>query len=232
MANTEEWVKVLDWDPDLLVAVPEDERDAARARLVARATSVPRGAWAPETEHEPGAVGLLVLTGLVTRNVSIAGTDSREPLGAGDIIRPWDDTTALDPIPAETSWTVIEPLNVVLLDRRWRLLGARWPELGDEILHRVTRRSRWLSVLLAIATLRGVEGRLMLLLWHLAGNWGRVTPEGTLVPFRLTHELMADLIGARRPSVSTAIAQLERDGSIERVDEGWLLLTDPPAPGP
>ena len=179
---------------------------------------------------EPGAVGILILGGLVTRDVVIAGADSREPLGAGDIIRPWDDRTAVDPIPTRTAWSVIEPLTMVVLDRRWRLFGARWPALGDEILHRMTRRARWLSVLVAITGLRGVEGRLTLLLWHLAGNWGRVTPRGTLVPLPLTHELMADLIGARRPSVTTALTQMERDGSVRRVDEGWLLRGDAPSP--
>ncbi len=223
-----EHIKVLDRDPDLLAAVPPSEREAARAGLTAPALSLPRGPWDAEELAEPGAVGMLILEGLMTRNVEIAETDSREPLGAGDIIRPWDDRTALDPIPARTTWSVIEPVVIVLLDRRWRLVSARWPELGDEILHRVMRRSRWLSVLLAIAARRGVEGRLKLLLWHLAGSWGRVTPEGTLVPFRLTHELMGDLIGARRPSVTTAIAEMEREGVVERVDEGWLLRGGPP----
>ena len=118
-----------------------------------------------------------------------------------------------------------------MLDQRWRLLAARWPDVGTEILRRIVRRSRWLAVLNAITNMRGVEGRVVLLLWHLAGNWGKVTSAGTVVPFGLTHEVIADLIGARRPSVSTAISGLEREGTLERVDGGWLLRGDPPSSG-
>jgi CRP-like cAMP-binding protein len=62
----------------------------------------------------------------------------------------------------------------------------------------------------------------------LAGNWGRVTPEGTVVPIGLTHELIAELIGARRPSVTTAISELRAAGRLERQEDGWLLVGPPP----
>ena len=224
-------VKVLDLDASLLAAVPADKRGAARDALVATTVHVEVGPWDGEGLGEADALGLLALGGLLTRNVEIAGTHSREILGTGDIVRPWDEDSALDPVPSHTTWTVLEPTRLALLDRRWVLMAARWPELGDEILHRVMRGSRWLAVLLAIANLRGVESRVLLLLWHLAGNWGRVTPSGTLVPFGLTHEVIASLVGARRPSVTTALAAMERDGKLQRVEEGWLLHADPPTSG-
>jgi CRP/FNR family transcriptional regulator, cyclic AMP receptor protein len=226
-----DYLRVLDADPALLAAIPTDRRETARQRLLAPTTFVESGPWKGDELSDPNSLGLLVTEGLLTRNVQVAGTTSREILGTGDILRPWDDDTALNPLPSKTSWTVIESARFALLDERFRLLAGHWPELGTEILHRVLRRSRWLAVILAIANLRGVEDRVFLLLWHLAGNWGRVTAAGTLVPFGLTHELIADLVGARRPSVSTAIAELEREGRVERVRDGWLLRADPPESG-
>jgi CRP-like cAMP-binding protein len=221
-------VRVLAADPGLLEAVPSASRTAAREALNAHAFSSTPGPWTPDGLAHASCLGILVLDGLLTRNVEVAGTRSREILGAGDILRPWDDDSVLDALPSTTSWTVLESTTFAVLDQRWRTLSARWPDLGAEILRRIVRRSRWLAVLLAIANTRGVEGRVLLLFWHLAGSWGRVTPTGTLVPFGLTHEVIADLVGARRPSVTTALAGLERDGQLERIPDGWLLHGDPP----
>jgi CRP/FNR family transcriptional regulator, cyclic AMP receptor protein len=223
-----DYLRVLDIDRALLETVPADHRKSARERLLAVSTSVAPGPWDSEEFSEPDALGVLVTEGLLTRNVDIAGTRSREILGPGDVIRPWEDDAVLNPVPSSTTWTILVPSRFALLDHRFRLVASRWPEFGIEILNRILRRSRWLAVLLAIANLRGVEDRVFLLLWHVAGNWGRVTPEGTLVPFRLTHELIAELIGARRPSVSTAISSMERDGRVRRVEGGWLLREGPP----
>jgi len=221
-------VAVLEADADLKAVIPPNELDLARKQLVARAVDAPPGAWDPDGICEIDGVGLLVLEGLLTREVEIGGARSLELLGTGDVIRPWDDDPELSPTSKEASWTVFEATRLAYLDRRFMAALGRWPTLGSEIIHRVLRRSRWLAVRLAIGSLQGVAQRVTLLLWHMAGNWGRVTPEGTLVPFRLTHELIADLIGARRPSVTTAIGELREADKIERRRDGWLLKGRPP----
>jgi CRP-like cAMP-binding protein len=227
----EERIAVLESDAGLLEAVPPSSREAARRGLRASRVSAAPGPWSPDGLADSSALGILVLEGLLTRNVTIAGTRSREILGAGDVLRPWDDESALQPVPITTTWTILETTTCAVLDQRWRLFAGRWPDFGAEILHRLLRRSRWLAVLLAIVSVRGVEERVLLLFWHLAGNWGKVTSAGTLVPFGLTHEVIADLVGARRPSVTTALTSLERAGKIERVRKGWLLSGDPPSSG-
>lgn len=176
---------------------------------------------------ERGSLGALVIEGLLTRDLEIVGTSSRELLGAGDLIRPWDTEPAIGPVSETIRFTILEPTRFAVLDRRFLKLAGRWPGLGDEIIHRVLRRSRWLALRLAIGNLRGIPEQVELLLWHLAGNWGRITPQGTLVPLELTHELIADLIGARRPSVTSAITQLRERGRLERREDGWLLLEQP-----
>jgi CRP/FNR family cyclic AMP-dependent transcriptional regulator len=224
-------VRLLDADPGFRNAVPADDLKVAGKHLVARCVTVEAGSWDDRELHDPSWVGLLILEGLMSRDVQIAGTRSRELLGPSDVLRPWDDESELSPVGAEASWTVHEPARLAVLDRRFAMLAGRWPPLANEVLSRVLRRSRWLAVLLAIAGLRGVEERIMLFLWHLAGSWGRVLPEGTLVPSALTHEVIADVIGARRPSVTTAISELQHRGALRRVDEGWLLLAPPPESG-
>ena len=67
-----------------------------------------------------------------------------------------------------------------------------------------------------------------MLLWHLAARWGSATARGVRVPRPLTHEMLADLVAARRPSVSVTFAQLARDGLISRTRPGWTLHGEPP----
>ena len=79
----------------------------------------------------------------------------------------------------------------------------------------------------AIAQVPRVDARVLVLLWLLADRWGRVSPQGVRVPLSLTHETIGKLVGARRPSVTTALGVLTRRGLVERTDSGWLLHGDP-----
>ena len=50
-----------------------------------------------------------------------------------------------------------------------------------------------------------------------------------IVPLALTHRILGQLVGARRPTVSTALAELaERGELVRRPDGSWLLQGDPP----
>ena len=45
-----------------------------------------------------------------------------------------------------------------------------------------------------------------------------------ILPLKLTHELLGQLVGAKRPTVSLAIKELERRGTVHRRTDGaWLL---------
>jgi len=71
----------------------------------------------------------------------------------------------------------------------------------------------------------GIGGALILL-WHLADRWGRMTPDGVHVPVALKHELPADLVCVRRPTATVALQRLARDGGIARKPDGTRLLTE------
>jgi CRP-like cAMP-binding protein len=74
-----------------------------------------------------------------------------------------------------------------------------------------------------------VEARLLLILWYYADRWGRVTREGVVLPLRMTHSMLARIVGARRPSVSTALGRLAERGLVERGSGGdWILHGSPP----
>ena len=71
-----------------------------------------------------------------------------------------------------------------------------------------------------------MERRLLMLFWALSGRWGVVTPRGVHLRLRLTHEALGRLVGARRPSVTTALGALAETGALERTPEGYRLLAE------
>ena len=90
------------------------------------------------------------------------------------------------------------------------------------------QRSRNLAVNMAIVHQARVDVRLQMLLWHLAGRWGRVRSDATVLPLRLTHTLLADLVAARRPTVTSALTDLARRGLIRSHGDSWMLFGEAP----
>jgi CRP/FNR family transcriptional regulator, cyclic AMP receptor protein len=130
---------------------------------------------------------------------------------------------------AEIGWQVLEPSRLAVLDHQLVLRIVPWPQLGLELFNRGTRRAHHLAVALAISHHQRVGDRLLLTLWHLAERWGRVHRDGVVVPLPLGHQRLADLVGASRQSVTTAMGGLTRDGAVSRRDGGhWVLHGDPP----
>lgn len=81
---------------------------------------------------------------------------------------------------------------------------------------------------MAIAHQARVHIRVHMLMWHLANRWGYVRRDGIVVPLRLTHSVISELVAARRPTVSTALSRLAKDGLVTQSKDGWLLAGDPP----
>jgi CRP-like cAMP-binding protein len=138
------------------------------------------------------------------------------------VLRPWDDDHFA--IPLAVSWRVLEPMRVAVLDERLAAALGRHPTVLGELLKRMIRRPRYLAVQHLLSGLPSVEQRLVLVLMQLAERWGRVRPGGVFVPIRMSHETLAGLVGARRPSVTSAMGHLQRDGAIQRERDGILLL--------
>jgi CRP/FNR family transcriptional regulator, cyclic AMP receptor protein len=98
------------------------------------------------------------------------------------------------------------------------------------LIGRLDDRAERLATLKAIAQLNSVRRRLIALFWHLAERWGRMTADGIVVPLTLSHRLLGELVGARRPTVSAALAALAHEGRLVRRESGdWLLVDAPEA---
>ncbi|MGI8778921.1 MAG: helix-turn-helix domain-containing protein, partial [Solirubrobacteraceae bacterium] len=203
-------VHVLDADPDLGSLLSEQRIGDARQRLVAREEVVPAGPWidARLDRAGPGQLGLLLLEGMIARELLMSNNVSTELLGQGDLVRPWQIHGPSRLVRSEVRWTVLKRARFAVLGSRFAMELARYPEVNAMLIDRVTERSHRLALTQAISQLNGVDQRVLTLLWHLAERWGRITTDGVVVPLALPHRVIAQVVGARRPTVSTALAHL------------------------
>src|SRR3954453_14283097 len=217
-------------DPDLAPRLDEGELALAERQTVGRLEIARPGPWRPVTlDAGKSLFGGLILDGRMVRELSVGGGTAAELLGAGDLVLPVDADEAVPFVAPAVEWTILEPTRIAWLDAPFAVALRRWPELGAALLERSHRRFQRLALSQAISQLTRVDERVLIQLWHLAERWGRVRPDGVVLPVRLMHRVLARLVGARRPSVTTAVGSLEKRGPITRLPEGaWLLHGSPP----
>lgn len=218
---------LLDVDPDLAEGLDDGQHELARRRAVVGVIRLEPPAWDPAEISEvadAGWLGLLVLDGLMIRRVRVGKRSACELFGPGDLIRPWDTDGEYAPLPISVDWLVLKPVRLAVLDTAFALRIAPWPTVTSRIVGRVAQRARYLALTQAVTHLPRAYARLLILFWLLAERWGRVGPAGVHVTLPLTHEVLAMLVGAQRPTVTIALQRLTRAGLLtrERPDR-WLL---------
>ena len=231
MARTSETTRLLEADPELGALLNPNRRAEAERELVVRTHKLSIGPWDVTRLSSASAdhVGLLILDGVLSREVIVADHVSAELLGPGDLVRPWQGQSGTGLLPVEAVWSVLSTVSLAVLDRRFAAEVARYPEVTAALFDRLGERSLRLATTQAISQLTRVDRRLKALFWHLAERWGRVSGDGVVVPLALTHRILGQLVGARRPTVSTALSELaEREELVRRPDGSWLLRGDPP----
>ena len=162
--------RVLDADPDLGSPLSPERRAEAAERLVARSVGARAGTVADRALRVagPGGFGLLVLDGVLAREILFSDNVSVELLGAGDVIQQSapDDPGRL--LRSDVRWTVVEPARLAILGSRFAAELTEYPEVTAMLFSRLVERSHRLGVALAIAQLNGVDRRALALFWHLA----------------------------------------------------------------
>jgi CRP-like cAMP-binding protein len=228
--SAEAHVSLLEEDPDLLRGLDETAAVQASAVAIVEVLSFEPGPWEPSLEAVRALYGLFVLEGLLSREVVIEGRRAAELLGPGDVLRPLTSEAPDPSVRFEIEWEILQPTSFAVLDREFADAIAPWPEIAAALMDRMVGRAHALAFHLAVSHLKLVETRLLAALWYYADRWGRVTPDGRVLPVRLTHGLLARVVGARRPSVSTALGRLHERGLVDRLENGhWLLLGEPPS---
>jgi CRP/FNR family transcriptional regulator, cyclic AMP receptor protein len=80
---------------------------------------------------------------------------------------------------------------------------------------------------LAILHIARAKDRVLALFSDLAERFGHVTSHGIVIDVELTHKLIGQLIGSRRPTVSVALEELSTSGTLTRTRNGRWMLNAP-----
>lgn len=214
-------VRLLDAIPDWQRAIPAPDLALATRALIAPVVVVRGGSFEPVTTG--GARSAVVLDGMLLRNTRVFGRVGTEVLGEGDVI---DAAAEIEPsmLSATTEYVVHRPVTLAFLNDRFVAATRRWPSLRAAVDEQVERQRRRASAHLAILQLPRVEDRILAVFTLFADRWGRVTPHGVQIELPLTHELIGRIVGARRPTVTLALATLAEARVLVRgTGGGWLL---------
>lgn len=221
------WERLLDLDGDLAETLGADIAARARDRIGVATVRLEKGSWSPQTltPEVRDAFALLVCDGLIVRELELAGTVTADLLGPGEIVDFGQAGERL--LPTTERWHVSGPTKIAILDDRVLPALHVWPALGSRLIARAARQAARAGEQRAISQLPRVELRIRALLWHLAERWGRMGPAGVVVPIELTHSALGHLVGARRSTVTLALGELNRLGTVVRRGDGaWILRAD------
>lgn len=221
-------VRVLEEDPELGRYLPRGAFGLASTAAIAPLHTIERGttSFLIDEPLTHGHLGLLVLDGLIARRVFFGQLGASEFYGPGDLLRPWTrraDSTV------KVRWEVLAPTRLAALDQDFAGRVLAWPELAAGLLDRAAERSELQAIQAALHQAKRAEDRILLALWHFAGRWGETGPEGRTVRLpNVTGELLAQFIGARRQTVSTALGRLADSGELIRNVDGSITLPRQP----
>jgi CRP-like cAMP-binding protein len=182
----------------------------------------------PWTLPQPASSDLayMVVTGMLLRRVRIEGGSSVELVGKGDLLLPWQGELASF---SQSEWEVVDRARLAVLDLRPGSPLSRTTDLAATIAARAIDRTRWLALQSAIMSIVGIEERLRALLWALAERWGQQVPGGAEIEVNVPQSVLAEMVGARRPTVSLALGTLTERGLLTTSEPGrWVLSGEPP----
>ena len=182
---------------------------------------MPHGRWIPPSPAAAatGRAPLLIVEGALLHCVTVRGREGADLLGPGDLV-PENDAAG----PFSARHRVLLTGQVAVLDDQVMAVVATEPALAVALADTALRRAGALAAQVVLAQLVAIDDRLRVLLPSLAERWGRVTADGIVLPAFLSHTVLSALVGARRPSLTAAVARLVDDGTVRRLpDRRWLL---------
>jgi CRP/FNR family cyclic AMP-dependent transcriptional regulator len=219
-------VPLVDALPDLADQLDPERLELARRAVRARVLAVRRGHWdAAADATGAGLFGFVIVDGTILRRVAAGHREGAELLGPGDVVQPGREA-------GQVSWRAVTDTTLAILDLRVLADAAPLPELSSGLLAAANSRTNTVARQLVVAQWPSVDERLVATLDMLAERWGVMTKDGVVLPDFLTHSVLAPLVGARRPSVTTSLKRLNEAGTVRRRPDGRWILGSGAAPAP
>ncbi|GAB4216551.1 MAG: Crp/Fnr family transcriptional regulator [Synechococcales cyanobacterium] len=143
--------------------------------------------------------------------------------GPGDIVGgcllDWEQTDGAGYPPSGSQFKEVECLTEV---QAVLLVVKQWPDATTALIQHIQRAQTFNK----IQRQRKVLTAVIELLQWLVFRFGQRVDEGWQINLRLTHQLIAEMVGTTRVTVTRILNDLEQDGIIERNPGHRLILVD------
>jgi hypothetical protein len=211
-------VRLLEEDPGIAGALSGDALAAARHRVLAPCVHVEPKAWTPDPRLR-GAMAVVVLQGKLVSVRGTGGAWDAALVGSGDVL-------GARRIDTDLRWQAVEPARLAVIDARFLLAARVWPQLVAAVIDRTFESATAQRALAAVGKLPRIDQRLLAFMSLLVRRWGAPEPDGSAVSLPVTHQILGLLVGARRPTVTLALSELDRQGLLRRRNDGrWWMPT-------
>ena len=208
----------------LLQGLPPGEQAQVDEILAGCTTLALRVGAARGGARIPEAALLVVEEGLVLLSSARAGSSRRMAValaGSEEVLLPPAADERLEAL--EDSWlTVVSPAALAAL----LAVPAAGAVVVDALGAALRERQETIG---NFASVRHVDRRVREKLLQLARAHGKVVPGGVRLDLPLTHELVGEMVGSARETVTWAFAQLAREGFARREGRAYRLAVSPEA---
>ena len=176
--------------------------------------------------EEEGSTLFIIHKGRV--KVSILSEDGREIvlsiLGDGEF---FGEMSLLDGLPRSATVTALEDTEALVLRREGFLrLIEHIPQIAIKLMAELTSRLRKTDQKVESLALMDVAGRIASAVLQLAADGGEETSEGIVVRNRPTHQLLANMTGSTRETVSRVLKQFQEEGYMLSRGKDWIILRE------
>lgn len=113
-----------------------------------------------------------------------------------------------------TAWCMEETLTCGFTKERFERLVLDHPRIGLQVMRNLSKRISSLTNRIESMSLTHLGARLYQVLRNMALEHGVKSQDGLVIQFPLTHEDLAFLVGAHRVSVTRALKELKKAGSV------------------
>ena len=172
---------------------------------------------------DPGSSLMAVLRGRV--RISVVSAEGKEMtlnvIGPGEV---FGEIGLLDGQPRSADATAVEETALLVLERRhFQPFLERNQDLTLRLLAVLCARLRQTSMALEQIALFDLPVRLARVLLKLAAEYGRTTPDGTRIDFKLSQRDLSNLVASSRESVNKQLAIWREDGLLS-LDDGYIVV--------
>jgi CRP/FNR family transcriptional regulator/CRP/FNR family cyclic AMP-dependent transcriptional regulator len=191
---------------------------------------IPKSFAAGETiVHEDDDEGQTFFV-LVSGRVHVAVITSEGKSAILATLKPGDffgEMAILDGEPRSASVIASEKCSLLLLYRKMFLdILQRYPKITIQILVEMSKRLRRANKHINTLSLMSVYGRVADVLLSLAKDQGQRVRDMIIIPNRPTHQVLADMAGTSRETVSRILSQLQRKHYIVIDGKKMVILNE------